>query len=61
MIAVKRRAPITVAALVLLSSATAALAGISVVAEHNDTEHASADFKFKHVAAPCRKFSRTRM
>jgi hypothetical protein len=45
---------ITLAASALLLSATALLAEIKIVVEHNDTEHATASFKFKTVPAPAR-------
>ena len=41
-----------VAALVLLSCATVALADINIAIEHNDNERATARFQFKHVPAP---------
>ena len=52
MSAMRYHIPITVAAAVFLASATAAFADIKVVVEHNDSEHATADFKFKNVPAP---------
>ncbi len=45
---------ITFAASALLVSATASLAEVKIVVEHNDNEHAAAPFKFKTVPAPAK-------
>jgi hypothetical protein len=45
---------ITIAASALLLSATASLAEVKIVVEHNDNEHATAAFKFKTVPAPAK-------
>lgn len=51
---------ISVAASVVLISATATFADIKIVVEHNDSEHATADFKFKNVPAPSRSDAATK-
>jgi hypothetical protein len=57
---VSYRTPIIVAALVLSSFLTAAFADVKIVAEHDDNEHATADFRFKNVPAPSRNDAATK-
>jgi hypothetical protein len=53
-------ASIAVAALMMLLPANATFADISIVAEHNDNDHANAGFKFKNVPPPSRHNAATK-